>query len=222
MLGCETLPSLLRAAAEEFGERPAYVEGDSTLSYAGLLDRVRGVAVAYVDSGLEPGDRVAIWAPNSTDWAVAALAVTYAGGTLVPLNSRYTASEVVDVLDHPASDKAPFGQAVRARTEAGGGWMGWVVAMDDLTDAEERLGRESVQGNRHRPDGVELRWRTYARESSPSRSPSYTEPCGSGVSFIAGLTCAGRSREFRRTSDAGRPCRRWARTTGPSRPGWRR
>jgi acyl-CoA synthetase (AMP-forming)/AMP-acid ligase II len=90
---------LLRAAAEEFGERPAYVEGEKVLSYAGLLDRVRGVATAYVDSGLEPGDRVAIWAPNSTDWAVAALAVTYAGGTLVPLNSRYTATEVTDVLD---------------------------------------------------------------------------------------------------------------------------
>jgi acyl-CoA synthetase (AMP-forming)/AMP-acid ligase II len=90
---------LLRAAAEEFGERPAYVEGEKVLSYAGLLDRVRGAATAYVDSGLEPGDRVAIWAPNSTDWAVAALAVTYAGGTLVPLNSRYTATEVTDVLD---------------------------------------------------------------------------------------------------------------------------
>src|SRR5689334_3324295 len=99
MLGCETLPSLLRAAAEEFGDRPAYVEGDAILSYAGLLDRVRGVATAYVDSGLEPGDRVAIWAPNSIDWAVAALAVTYAGGQLVPLNSRYTAHEVADVLD---------------------------------------------------------------------------------------------------------------------------
>ena len=31
-----------------------------------------------------------IWAPNSIDWAVAALAVTYAGGVLVPANSRYT------------------------------------------------------------------------------------------------------------------------------------
>jgi hypothetical protein len=77
---------------------------------------------------------------------------------VLPLaDERYV--EVVDVLDHPASDKAPFGQAVRARTEAGGGWMGWVVAMDDLADAESRLGREAVQGNRHRPDGVELRWR---------------------------------------------------------------
>lgn len=77
---------------------------------------------------------------------------------ILPLaNNHYV--EVVEVLDHPASDKAPFGQAVRARSEAGGGWLGWVVAVDDITPAEARLGREAVPGNRHRPDGVELRWR---------------------------------------------------------------
>lgn len=66
--------------------------------------------------------------------------------------------EVVEVLDHPASDKAPFGQAVRARSESGGGWMGWVIAVDDIRPLEARLQREAVPGNRHRPDGVELRW----------------------------------------------------------------
>ena len=67
--------------------------------------------------------------------------------------------EVVEVLDHPASDKAPFGQAVRARSALGGGWLGWVVAVDDVTPLEQRLGRDAVPGNRHRPDGTELRWR---------------------------------------------------------------
>ena len=77
---------------------------------------------------------------------------------ILPLaHDRYV--EVVEVLDHPASDKAPFGQAVRARSEAGGGWLGWVVAVDDLAPYEQRIGREAVVGNRHRPDGVELRWR---------------------------------------------------------------
>lgn len=66
--------------------------------------------------------------------------------------------EVVEVLDHPASDKAPFGQAVRARSEAGGGWLGWVVAVDDITRVERRLERQAAPGNRHRPDGFELRW----------------------------------------------------------------
>ena len=77
---------------------------------------------------------------------------------ILPLaHERYV--EVVAVLDHPASDKAPFGQAVRARSEAGGGWLGWVVCVDDLSEAEQRLGRQAVAGNRRRPDGVELKWR---------------------------------------------------------------
>jgi hypothetical protein len=67
--------------------------------------------------------------------------------------------EVVEVLDHPAADKAVFGQAVRQRSEAGGGWLGWVVAVDDITVVEERLGRAAAKGNRHRPDGTELLWK---------------------------------------------------------------
>lgn len=67
--------------------------------------------------------------------------------------------EIVEVLDHPASDKAPFGQAVRARSALGGGWLGWVVAVSDISIVEKRLGREAAHGNRHLPDGAELRWK---------------------------------------------------------------
>jgi len=77
---------------------------------------------------------------------------------ILPLAGN-TYLEVVEVLDHPASDKAPFGQAVRARSALGGGWLGWVVAVDDISVVERRLGREAVRGNRHRPDGSELAWR---------------------------------------------------------------
>jgi hypothetical protein len=77
---------------------------------------------------------------------------------VLPL-ADHTYLEVVEVLDHPASDKAPFGQAVRARSALGGGWLGWVVAVDDITPVEQRLGRQSVAGNRRRPDGTELLWK---------------------------------------------------------------
>jgi acyl-CoA synthetase (AMP-forming)/AMP-acid ligase II len=93
-----TIPAVLRAAAQAHGDRPAYVEGERTLSFAGLLDRVRAVAAGYVARGLEPGGRVVVWAPNSIDWVVAALAVSYAGGTLVPANSRYTGHEVAALV----------------------------------------------------------------------------------------------------------------------------
>ena len=66
--------------------------------------------------------------------------------------------EVVSALDHPAALKAPFGQAVHRRAEDGGGWLSWVLAVDDLTPVETRLGRPGARGRRIRPDGVELCW----------------------------------------------------------------
>ena len=77
---------------------------------------------------------------------------------VLPLADR-TYLESVEVLDHPASDKAPFGQAGRARSALGGGWRGWAVEVDDIAVPEQRLGRAAAQGSRHRPDGVELRWK---------------------------------------------------------------
>jgi len=77
---------------------------------------------------------------------------------ILPLADR-TYLEIVEALEHPASDKAPFGQAVKARTALGGGWLGWVVAVDDLAPLELRLGREAAEGNRRMPDGTELLWK---------------------------------------------------------------
>jgi hypothetical protein len=114
---------------------------------------------------------------------------------VLPISDRHYV-EVVDVLDHPAADKVPFGQAVKARTAAGGGWMGWVVAVDDLAPIERRLGRPAVPGNRKRPDGFELRWQQIGVnglindpqlpffvcwESDPAEHPS--QP-GNGVQLV--------------------------------------
>jgi acyl-CoA synthetase (AMP-forming)/AMP-acid ligase II len=95
----DTIPAILRAAAEKYGDRPAYVEGGRTVTYAALLDQVRELARRYVGHGLGPGERVVVWGPNSIEWVIAALATTYAGGTLIPVNSRYTGHEVADLVD---------------------------------------------------------------------------------------------------------------------------
>src|SRR3954464_15550385 len=77
---------------------------------------------------------------------------------ILPLTDD-TYFEVVEVLDHHASDKAPFGQAVRARSQLGGGWLGWGGGVGEIAPLEERLGRRAGNGNRHRPDGHELLWK---------------------------------------------------------------
>ncbi len=77
---------------------------------------------------------------------------------LIPLlKDRYI--EIVEVLDHPAAEKAAFGQAVRARSEMGGGWLGWVVSVTDIAPIETRLARQAVLGSRQFPDGRRLEWK---------------------------------------------------------------
>jgi len=77
---------------------------------------------------------------------------------ILPLkNGHYL--EVVCPLDHPAAEESAFGQAVTTRANEGGGWMSWVVATNDISPVEERLGRSSVEGSRKRPDGTELKWK---------------------------------------------------------------
>ncbi|WP_183408143.1 FadD3 family acyl-CoA ligase [Nocardioides pocheonensis] len=112
-----TLPGVLRAAAHRFGDHPAYVEGERNVSFQALLDHVRDVARGYLAYGLEPGFRVVVWAPNSIDWVVAALAVTYAGGTLVPANSRYTGHEVADLVDRTGAALVVVDDGFLGRTQ---------------------------------------------------------------------------------------------------------
>ena len=93
-----SIPALVGAAATEFAGIPAVVDGETTLSYRELAERARAVAGSLVASGLAPGERVAIWAPNGAPWVVAALGLWHAGGVLVPVNTRFKPREAADIL----------------------------------------------------------------------------------------------------------------------------
>jgi len=73
------------------------------------------------------------------------------------LNGQYI--EIVCPLDHPATDATPFGNAVKKKTDAGGGWLTWVFSSSELGEVEEKFGRKAADGSRTRPDGSELRWK---------------------------------------------------------------
>lgn len=114
----QTIPGVLRAAAAAHGEHLAVIDGETRLSYTELLDAVRHTAAELIGLGLQPGERVAVWAPNSWRWEVAALAVTYAGGALVPLNTRYTGHEVVDVLARVSARAVVFADGFLDRRQS--------------------------------------------------------------------------------------------------------
>jgi acyl-CoA synthetase (AMP-forming)/AMP-acid ligase II len=93
-----TIPGALRRAADRFGDTEAVVDGEVRLSWRQLLDEVRTAARFYIAQGVQSGDRLAVWAPNTHQWVVAALGVHYAGATLVPINTRFTGHEAFDIL----------------------------------------------------------------------------------------------------------------------------
>ena len=98
MTGLLTTPAVLDRMACDFADHQAVVTGDRQFTFAELREEVRRTAAAIAGLGVRPGDRVALWSPNTWHWVVACLAVHYAGGVVVPINTRYTAEEAADII----------------------------------------------------------------------------------------------------------------------------
>jgi len=146
-----TIQDVTAAAAADHAGLPAVVDGDTVLDFAGLLEAARTFGAGLVARGLRPGERVAVWAPNSARWIVAMLGLYQAGGVLVPINTRFKGAEAADILvrsgasalvtvtdflgtDHLASlGEAGFDTAaLRTVVVAGGPVPPGALAWDDL------------------------------------------------------------------------------------------
>ncbi|WP_086574989.1 AMP-binding protein, partial [Streptomyces alboverticillatus] len=93
-----SIPRLVHTAAARYADREAVVDGRTRLTYRELGERVDRAAAACLALGVEAGDRVAVWAPNTVDWIVSALGAVTAGAVLVPVNTRFKGAEAVQVL----------------------------------------------------------------------------------------------------------------------------
>jgi acyl-CoA synthetase (AMP-forming)/AMP-acid ligase II len=93
-----TIPQALDLAADRYQNDDALVDGATRLSFRQLAARVEQVARALVASGIEPGDRVSLWAPNSSEWVIVSFAIYAVGAVLVPVNTRYRGEEAGHVL----------------------------------------------------------------------------------------------------------------------------
>ena len=94
----QTVPHIAQAAAARWGDVPALIEHGETWSFAQLWEKSRAAASALIAKGIVQGDRVAIWAPNSREWVVAAIGAMTSGATIVPLNTRLKGMEAGDIL----------------------------------------------------------------------------------------------------------------------------
>ena len=86
-------------AAARFGDADAVLDGERRVSFSQLIADARRVTAALVASGIEPGERAAIWSPNRYEWLVAALGTLGAGAAVVPVNTRFKGEEVRYILE---------------------------------------------------------------------------------------------------------------------------
>ena len=94
----QTIPEMVLSAADRFGDAEAVVDGPLRLTFAQVVERIRCAAGAFADLGIDQGERVAIWAPNSAEWIISAFGLLTAGGVLVPVNTRFKADEAGDII----------------------------------------------------------------------------------------------------------------------------
>ncbi len=74
--------------------------GWSPVTWGQFAVQIRGVARWLIEHELEPGERIAIYAPNSVAWASAALGAQTAGAVFVPIYPASTPEQVAYILEH--------------------------------------------------------------------------------------------------------------------------
>src|SRR5215208_1931400 len=92
--------SFLHRTATIHPDRVAVVYGDVRRTYAELRERVNRLSSALRARGLEQHDRVAALCPNVPELLELHHAVPQAGGVLVAINTRLSASEIAYILEH--------------------------------------------------------------------------------------------------------------------------
>ena len=99
-----TIPAALAQAARDHPDAPALAEpGGPRLSWRDVHEQASTVSRALIASGIGPGDRVALCSPNTHHWVLAALGALSAGATLVPVSTRFTGHEALDVISRSGS-----------------------------------------------------------------------------------------------------------------------
>ncbi|HEY7277241.1 MAG TPA: AMP-binding protein [Trebonia sp.] len=104
-----TIGSVLRDAAGRAPDKTALIDGDPDRqgrrgwTYAELLADAERAARALL-TRFAPGERVAVWAPNSAEWVILEFGAALAGLTLVTVNPAYQGDELAHVLGHSAAD----------------------------------------------------------------------------------------------------------------------
>ncbi len=96
-----TVSGVLDEAAARWPDKEALivVDQDVRWTWQGLRDKSRALAAGLLATGLRPGDRIGMLAPNRAEWLLAQFGSAYAGLILVNINPAYRSGELEYALN---------------------------------------------------------------------------------------------------------------------------
>ncbi|KAF1007150.1 MAG: 3-[(3aS,4S,7aS)-7a-methyl-1,5-dioxo-octahydro-1H-inden-4-yl]propanoyl:CoA ligase [Luteibacter sp.] len=140
----ETVGELLDRVAARWPDRPALVVRQQGVrwTYRQFHAEVERVAAGLLALGLEPGDRVGIWAPNRAEWVVTQFAAPKAGLVLVNINPAYRSHELTYALNKvgcralilPRAFKSSHYLEILASVRAELAGLRHVILLDDIAE----------------------------------------------------------------------------------------
>lgn len=97
-LPMQSIPAMVQANGRRNGDKVALIDDTRVVSYRELAEYCVHTTRGFMASGIAPGDRVCLWAPNSIEWIAAAVGIQGAGAAVVPADSRLRAGEVAALV----------------------------------------------------------------------------------------------------------------------------
>jgi acyl-CoA synthetase (AMP-forming)/AMP-acid ligase II len=127
----------LQRTAQLYPDRAALYSGDRlTATYSALGEQTCRLAGGLTEKlNLQPGDRVAIYMPNSPDYLTLLYAVWHAGGAVVPINYKLHPKEAAFILTNAGAKAAFVASGAAARDLQS--------ALDDPADGPDLIDLES-------------------------------------------------------------------------------
>ena len=154
-----------QAIADEVGDRPALIHGDRRVSWREYDETAARLAQAFVDLGLRPDSKVALYLYNGIEYATAQYAAFKVRGVPVNVNYRYTDNELLYLLDNSDAEVLFFHSSLGDRVERvigkadklraiigvddGGAHVDGALRWDDVVSSHEPAAR--IEGQ---PDDV--------------------------------------------------------------------
>jgi fatty-acyl-CoA synthase len=93
------LGRLLREAASRYGDRPAVVSGGKGVSHRELCDQSTAVAKGLTAHGVQPGDRIGIWSPNTLESIAVQCAALRIGAVTVHFDPEWEAEQARSAIE---------------------------------------------------------------------------------------------------------------------------